>query len=900
MKKRVLFIIAAIVPALLLAGFINSTFATLKHHNIEMGLANDEAQIQKIEANIIERFSNFERDLAFLMIYVNPFEDNESNLDLLESIQPRLEEVLPSFYLANPMYQKISILDQNGQEISFKNGEKGFTREFKDKVDSDYFKGATAHKSGNAHVSFEGDSLNISCPIFDTLGNLEGVLVLNLRKEDLVNELFSSVVNEEKVMLIEDTGEYLLTLNPGAKNFSSDYSSEMFSEIMSLQSGYLELGENTVLTFNPVQLDDHKWFLLIENNKEILNQEITTLEWQLKILIALVFASIAALIALRFASYRKEFQAEQLRQNNDELENLNAQLIEKQTALEEQTAVVEELNALLEEDLVRIEEQKDLLKAITDSIKWGIALTNSSNETVFVNKLWGKYFPHYDPSDTNPCGFGHFTDAETLIETMMVGTENSGEAHHKLKESLGNFQESYRIELVQFKPVKRHLRVKSLPCIAKDGHVIGRLIVCSDISRYKEIDRLKSELISTVSHELRTPMSSIMGFSELLLTRDLSQERARKYIEIIYNQADRLTHLISDFLDIQRMQSGKLMFNKERISIDEVIPQAFDLFKASQTHQILYTKEANGLVVEADVSKILQVMSNLLSNAIKYSPQGGEVIVRVTVQEGKLKVGVTDKGLGIPSEALPKLFAKFFRVDNDDRREIGGTGLGLAICQEIIQAHGGEIWAESTFGQGSSFYFTLPLIEDTSSIKDNTLIKNSLTKPVPTSSIDDAILLVEDDQNFVQLMQEILHEAGFKTLSVDNGKDALELIKKTKCKILILDIVLQGDLTGWDVLKALKGDPETANIPVIISSIDEHKESYSEGIREYLTKPFKPKDLLKVVQKVSKEELDAKMMMHNDKGLQDYVVTVLNNKGIKVKDCQLSDEILMITLDGEN
>lgn len=905
MNKKIVFILAAIVPVLLFAIFINNTFATLKHHNIQMNLANDETQVQKIEAEITQRLVRSERDLAFLLTYFNQIKPTKGHENFSESIQPQLVEILPAFSKANPLYQKILIIDDSGSEISFDRDTESFSTERKNKAEIDYFKEAAEHKLGNAHMFFEGKSLTIARPIQDESGVLQGVLSFSLDSEDLIEALYPEDFKNKKIMVVADNGEYLINSKPGSREFSLDYSPEVFTQVRTIQSGYLELEKNKILTFMPVQLDDLQWFLLIENDKEILNHEITVLEWQLKGLFAIVFLFIAILIALRFAAVRRELQAEQLRQSNDELEILNAQLVENQTALEEQTAVVEELNALLEEDVVRIEEQKDLLNAITDSIKWGIAFTDPSNETLFINKLWRKYFPNYSPSAENLCGFGQYTDAKELIDSMVVGTENSEDVYRKLLESLGNFKDSYRLELIQTES-HRHLRVKSLPCLAKNGRVIGRILVCSDITRYKEIDRLKSELISTVSHELRTPMSSIMGFSELLLTRELSQERARKYIEIIHNQAHRLTQLISDFLDIQRIQSGKLVFNKERVSMDEVIHQALDLFEEKEGYHVIFRKETEReFAVEADFDKVVQVISNLLSNAIKYSPQGGEILVGLSVEKEVLKVEVTDHGLGIPSEALPKLFTKFFRVDNDDRRKIGGTGLGLAICKEIIVAHGGEIWVESTFGQGSSFYFTLPLLKDNPLVQRNSQSEviqfvEKDKKPGLTQDGEDMILLVEDDHSFAQLMQEILHQEGYKTLNIDNGIDAIKAVKKRRFKMVILDIVLQGDLTGWDVLKALKADPHTASLPVIISSIYEHKKLQKDGIQEYLPKPFKPEDLLKVVKKVAQEELDSKMMMYSSKEIQEYVVTFLKEKGIKVKDCQLSEEILLITLDGEN
>jgi PAS domain S-box-containing protein len=245
------------------------------------------------------------------------------------------------------------------------------------------------------------------------------------------------------------------------------------------------------------------------------------------------------------------------------------------------------------------------------------------------------------------------------------------------------------------------------------GHPIGLHGVYRDILQRKEVDRLKTELVSTVSHELRTPLTSLRGFTELLLTRDFTPQQQRNMVSVIHQEAMRLATLITDFLDIQRMGAGQQPYAFEPVDLASLCQEAIALFSAGQEQHPLQLAIQNPLpLVRADANGIRQVLRNLLSNAIKYTPDGGPVSVGVRREENAVVIGITDQGIGIPPEALPKLFTKFFRVDNSATRQIGGTGLGLALVKEIITAHHGRVWVESIVGKGSTFFFTLPISAD--------------------------------------------------------------------------------------------------------------------------------------------------------------------------------------------
>lgn len=231
-----------------------------------------------------------------------------------------------------------------------------------------------------------------------------------------------------------------------------------------------------------------------------------------------------------------------------------------------------------------------------------------------------------------------------------------------------------------------------------------------DITERKEVERLKDELVSTASHELRTPLASLRGFAELMLKRDFPPEKQREFLTIIHDESVRLGNLISDFFDLQRMEAGRQVYHFDSVDVTPLLRERVSLFFGSPGKHLLHLAIPDSLPpVRADADRVRQVLTNLLSNAVKFSPQGGTVTVGARQEGTQVVVWVADQGVGIPPEALPKLFSRFFRVDNTATRSIGGTGLGLALVKEIVEAHKGQVWAESELGKGSTFFFTLPI-----------------------------------------------------------------------------------------------------------------------------------------------------------------------------------------------
>jgi PAS domain S-box-containing protein len=247
----------------------------------------------------------------------------------------------------------------------------------------------------------------------------------------------------------------------------------------------------------------------------------------------------------------------------------------------------------------------------------------------------------------------------------------------------------------------------------------GSQIIIRDITRRKEMDRIKNEFISTVSHELRTPLTSIRGSLGLVTGGAVGAvpPGVRNLLDIALTNSVRLGRLIDDILDIEKVEAGKMKFNFQPVDVGALIRQSMEANRDYATQygvRFVLEGEARGLTVCGDADRLMQVLANLLSNAAKYSPRGGEVRISVRPRAGGFRFSVADRGPGIPPEFRARVFDKFAQADSSDRRQKGGTGLGLAITKAIVERHGGAVGFDTVMGTGTTFWFDLPAREDRS------------------------------------------------------------------------------------------------------------------------------------------------------------------------------------------
>ncbi|MFO7541701.1 MAG: PAS domain S-box protein [Thiobacillus sp.] len=370
-----------------------------------------------------------------------------------------------------------------------------------------------------------------------------------------------------------------------------------------------------------------------------------------------------------------------------------------------------------------------------------------------------------------------------------------------------------------------------------------------DITERKRAERMKSEFVSTVSHELRTPLTAISGALGLVAGGAMGEvpAQALQMINIAYKNSQRLTHLINDLLDMEKIAAGKLHFDMQPQALMALIEQALEAnrsYGAERRVALALTADVPDAEVRVDSHRLMQVLSNLLSNAVKYSPEDGTVEIAVATRKQSVRVTVTDHGPGIPEAFRSRIFQKFAQADSSDTRQKGGTGLGLAITRELVERMGGQIGFESVEGEGSRFYFDLPLLN-----AQETAI---VTEPFAVTATDaPRILVVEDEPDIAQLLGLMLTRAGYQVDIASTGAEALEALQQTRYAAMTLDLMLP-DISGLEIISQVRHRPETSDLPIVVVSakVEEGRLAIDGSFSDidWLAKPFNEAHMLELVE----------------------------------------------------
>lgn len=349
--------------------------------------------------------------------------------------------------------------------------------------------------------------------------------------------------------------------------------------------------------------------------------------------------------------------------------------------------------------------EKQKAESIVESISDGIIVTDEENRILLVNKAAEKILDIDEHEVLNK----HFLES--------IKREDIFQVIEKVKNRVNQDEyKKYTDITIKTDENKRYYRVNVTPITTDSGENIGVVTLMQDITKLKEVDKIKSDFVSTVSHEFRTPLTSIsMGVGLLLdgIAGEINGEQ-KELIEAIKEDGERLKNLVSDLLDLSRIESGKVQMNIQTHSIKNIVENSLRPFhiQAREKNIAIYMDVREQLSkVKADYDKISLVITNLVGNAMKFVPKNGTGKIEIKARETaeKMLISVSDNGRGIPEEYQQKIFDKFIQVKDESGENTGGTGLGLAISKEIISAHGGEIWVQSQIGEGSTFYFTLSL-----------------------------------------------------------------------------------------------------------------------------------------------------------------------------------------------
>jgi PAS domain S-box-containing protein len=359
-------------------------------------------------------------------------------------------------------------------------------------------------------------------------------------------------------------------------------------------------------------------------------------------------------------------------------------------------------------------------------------------------------------------------------------------------------------------------------------------------------NKFKDQFLSTMSHELRTPLNAVLGFSDLLADERYGSlnERQKRYVSNIHGGGQHLLKLISDILDLSKIEAGRMDLAIQDVPIESAFSEVLSTLRplAEKKSQTLSQNAQAHLIVRADITRFRQMLMNLAGNAIKFTPEGGRIELEARQTNGQIRIEVRDTGPGIPPGEQERIFQAFYRL-RQSGEATEGTGLGLAITQRLAELHGSKLGLDSQAGQGSCFYFSLPAGVPTRQLRA------SEAKVKVSHGEATKVLVIEDDRDSAQVIQSYLTSSGYESLSCEQPQNAAKMVAEFRPDVITLDLLMTPS-NGWEVLLQLKRDPRTANIPVIVVSIvDQPAIATTLGADEYLVKPVDKESLLAAVRR---------------------------------------------------
>ena len=413
----------------------------------------------------------------------------------------------------------------------------------------------------------------------------------------------------------------------------------------------------------------------------------------------------------------------------------------------------------------------------------------------------------------------------------------------------------------------------------------------------QEANKTKSAFLANMSHELRTPMNAIIGYSEMLLEE--AEDTGEKWMEPdqkkILSSAKHLLQLINDILDLSKIEAGRMTVFLEPVDIAQTAKDV------AATVQPLVAKNANTFelvcpdsvgTMRTDLTKLRQTLFNLLSNASKFTEKG-KVTLRIERRpDGMVSFAVSDTGIGMNAAQMDKLFGEFVQADASTTRKYGGTGLGLAISRKFCRMLGGDITVESVPGKGSTFTAMLPAEAKEPAPEPEPVAATPAPAQTASEGTRGKLLVIDDDPSSRELLQRMLEKEGYAVRLAPNGPDGLAAAKKDKPDLITLDVMMPS-MDGWAVLSALKADPDTANIPVVmLTMVEDRPMGFALGANEYLTKPVQKSRVLEAVSRCVAHKSDDILVVEDDPMAADIVMRTVQGDGRQCRHARNGREAL--------
>ncbi len=444
-------------------------------------------------------------------------------------------------------------------------------------------------------------------------------------------------------------------------------------------------------------------------------------------------------------------------------------------------------------------------------------------------------------------------------------SEDQEDMQAKIAERKSGLSSVYELAIHTKSGELKYLLVSGGPILNEHGEVTGSLGIHYDITYQKELQqeleealykaeaaqRAQKAFVTSVSHEIRTPLNVIIGMSELLEDSKLSGTQ-KEYLHTLKKSADILMGLISDVLDIAKIDSGEILVNPVSFPLCELVKSVRDMFSVKLEFEPVEIRLSCNAIpenqVEADEKLIRQVLINLVGNAAKFTHQGYIDIGLNLVDQGdryEASFAVSDTGIGIKENDLDKLFKQFVQVHDlkDKKRDYGGTGLGLAISHRIVEALGGNIHVSSEYGKGTMFQFTIPLMKTNMPLD----VKPSQIKSKELPAVSHPVLIVEDNPMNQQYVLTLMKKWGIPTHLAENGKEAVDMVAAGKYSLVLMDIQMP-IMNGYDATRAIRQmGIDSSSLPIVALTAStlksDHQRAFDMGIDDFLAKPFKPDQL---------------------------------------------------------
>ena len=475
---------------------------------------------------------------------------------------------------------------------------------------------------------------------------------------------------------------------------------------------------------------------------------------------------------------------------------------------------------------------------------------------------------------------------ENLIGVIVLGSMKSFDEHRR--EIMDNSAPQIGVAITNAMNLEATKKLSSE--IAKKNNELN--------SKNEELEkayRVKSDFLSNMSHELRTPLNSIIGFTSVLLGQhgDPLTEDQVKALEKVLKNGKHLLELINDILDFSKIEAGRTPINMSTDEIANVISNAMvtvEPMLIGKDVKLVQEIDPDLPMLNTDTLKIKQILLNLLSNAAKFTDHGAITVI-AKKQNGKIAISVKDDGIGIEPKNLDRVFEEFQQIDSSNSRKYKGTGLGLAIAKKYAILLGGNLTVRSEVGKGSTFTLVIPpviseerlpkQIDEAPPTKDTVVapVVKSISEQSPASSTGVLVLCIDDDAEVIDLLRRYLVPEGYSVRGVSSGEEGIRLAEELHPAVITLDIMMP-EKDGWQVLRELKNNPLTSDIPVIIHSVvDNRPLALSLGALEVVTKPSEPKKILSIVERACRSNNQPIMIVDDNQDFAEVLKNMLELEG---------------------